>query len=289
MNIHLIPSYEALMALLPGLHPEEHHVLLNTAHPLVDGHPDGFIRLVREAKGLVTDFDGTLHVGVQWLGPRALLPEPARLEDEAAAAAYFTRSSHDDTEDVMLALGSAWRMRDAGLTEAQMQETGRKLETRSGAWELLTSFDLRKVAIVSFGLEPIVSAWAYENIRRAEWMFIQTFALRFSWRQAPMGSMSRLLGDPDVATVVTDGNKGYLRRAYCVSRGLAPRETLVLGDAPTDILMMGHDVPGIIVIPRVDPQPARIEHRLKRMAELWDQVACIVVSDTLDPIVEMRR
>jgi len=98
-----------------------------------------------------------------------------------------------------------------------------------------------------------------------------------------------LLGDPDVATVVTDGNKGYLRRAYCASRGLSPRKTLVLGDAPTDILMMGHDVPGIVVIPRVDPQPARIEHRLKRMAELWDQVSCIVVSDTLDPIVEMRK
>lgn len=276
-----ISSFEELMARLPGLHPEGHHVLVNLQHPLVAGDVDQLSRLVAGAQAGVFDFDGTLHASNQWTVARDwMLPEDSEA-DLKDLNAYFNLPNHDDAENVAFILRSVDRIRrNAGrFDDLRMQMCS--VPPRRGAGKLLQSFPKTHLAVITFGLHHLTAAWLVAHVPELNLGYYEVFGLKLNWGRGP--------AEPILATVVTDGNKGFLRRAFCGARGIPAEKTLVVADSPTDILMMGHDVVGCFLMPKVDPQIGRDAHRRARMQEMWSASACMVVSDDLTPILDMRQ
>jgi phosphoserine phosphatase len=276
-----VGSAEELLDLLPRLRPEDHTVVVNNTHPLVGGGgTDQFGRLVREARGLVADFDGTLHAGNQWAQVRELLTPEDRRADEADAACYFADPAAGNEIHAAFILETVARLSRSRQGLHRVEELSGKLSPRPGVMVLFRSFSFNRSAIVSFGLYNVIRNWVWRYGLNAEAVSTTIFALQLEWDGTRCS--------PNLGTIVSDGNKGYCRQVFCGARQLASERTLVIGDSPTDIFMMGPDVPGVFLIPRIDPQPGRMAHRMARVAEMWDRVACVLVSDSLEPLVEMR-
>ena len=91
---------------------------------------------------------------------------------------------------------------------------------------------------------------------------------------------------------MTNGNKCYLRDLFCARRQINPSNLLVLGDAPTDVLMMDPQNVGVLIIPKVDPDPGRMRYRLAGLKALWPRVSAVILtgqSGSLDPLIELRQ
>ena len=229
---------------------------------------------IARAKGLVTDFDGTLHPGNQWLHFRqVLLPELAD-QNQSRLEQYLARGEKTDANDIAFIFSSCHSLKHSGLMREALKRCAQNAPPREGA--LMRSFDGR-VQVVSFGIHDYIVEWLSHHDVRA-----QVAALRFLWEGSNLAGF-------DPHTVVTDGNKGFMVQLFNAMHDLSQEEVIVLGDAPTDIQMMQPENISMLLIPSKDPQDGRQAFRMSALGDLWPRVRAILASDSLQPLVEMRQ
>ena len=271
-------SFDTLLEQLPDLHPHEHPaIVVNTANRSAPC----FFDALRSARGLVADFDGTLHPGNQWAHLRACMTPEHRADDEADLARYFDPKRIRTTDDdLAFIFASARRLRESGLLKFTLATGTRDLPPRPGARALIVSFEGR-TAVVSYGVWDWISRWTREHGVPVG----DIFALRLEWNPLPLASdcIGMIPG-----TVITEGNKGYARDVFRAHHKLGHEQVLVIGDAPTDLQMMDPTNVGVLILPKLDPDPGRMKFRLAGLRELWPRVSAILIADTLEPLVELR-
>lgn len=267
-----VDSFEGLMAVLARHRPDDPPlVIVNGQHNTAAR----FLARLRAARGLCTDFDGTLHPGNQWAGLRSLqTPENVAIEARELQA-YLSRDDHDDREDVRFILRSIVRLR--GISNSGIHSLMPRLPPRPGAVELLCGFEPRNVAVVSFGVADLIRQWLIYYRARRDWSQVTILAVQLAWKRSPEGYV---IDGCLPATVVSNGNKGFVRDVFCADREIDPGELLALGDAPTDVLMMHPENVGVLIVPKVDPEPERLAYRMRGLQRLWSRVSAVYVTDT---------
>lgn len=277
-------SFAGLMALLAHHQPGDPPlVIANSSHNDIYR----FVARLKATCGLLTDFDGTAHPGNQWAAVRRLMSPESVAAELADLQAYFGRETHDNIQDVALILRSAERMR--GISAQAFYDLMPSLPPRPGAMELIHGFNSSQVAFSSFGTHDLIRGWLTCHASgRRDLSQVSIFALQLFWKRAPEG---HVIDGCRPETVVSDGNKGYIRDLFCAQRGIKPSELLVLGDAPTDVLMMDPESVGVLVIPKVDPDPGRMAFRMKGLERLWSRVSAVYVAGqdgSLELLHELR-
>lgn len=269
-----VGSAREFLARLSELEEGQHTLIVNEEHTT----EKEFRTRLREAKGGVFDFDGTLHPGNQWQGKRGcMLPDLAQKDLEGAKKYLdITVENRTDYDDLDFVFRSIDHLIRSGYTRDMADACAAKLFPREGALELVSSFDGRS-KIVSFG-SSFIEHWC------KHWgMNASVGALRLLWDDD-----GRLIGY-DHRTVVSDGNKGFMYDAFRAKHRLAHEEVLVLGDSLTDIKMMRPEGLGILVLPKVDPDKMRASWREGTLERLWPQVTAVLASDSLEPLMHIRR
>ncbi len=283
----VIDSYDQLIGVIASIHQDQEcGLLINGQHNSYELFLTRFVGAI----GVCADFDGTLHPGNQWAAMRTLMT-PERIEAEKVdLAAYLSRDDHDDLADTAFILRSIGRLQ--GAYRRDLLHLAEGLIPREGVEELLMSFDSRNVAIVSFGVQDLINFWVKRHLRREDWESAAVFALRLKWFEQGEGHWHGRVAGCDPATVVSNGNKGYVRDVFCATRKFVPWELLVLGDAPTDVLMMHPDNVGVLIVPKVDPDPGRMAYRMRGLEKLWPRVSAVFVTDqtgSLKPLARLRQ
>ncbi len=270
------------MRVLEDVRPSDHVIVVNLAH----GTRDKFCADVAEADALVADYDASLHPGNHWNSMRALMTPDLRAADEADLAAYLDGGAdRTDHDDIGFIFRSVERLEESVLTTDKLARAAAGYEPREGTVPFLMSFErqgecLSNVCVMSFGIRDFIHLWL-ERVMPYLRHGMSVMALRLKW------TGSCLVGyEPH--TVVSDGNKGFLADAFCASRGLAPGRTIILGDAPTDLEMLRPENIGILLVPKVDDEPARRAFRMRGLERLWPRVSAVLVSDSLTPLAELR-
>ena len=271
-------TLEELRTIIHEKQEGEDVLVVNTAHCSAEE----FTTRVKQAKGLVADFDGTLHAGSQWKYVRGILPPELAEEDLQAAMRYFDKNeeTHSDFEDIQFILGSVQRMVAGCITHKHLSNGAGSMTPRHGACELIDSFG-NASTIVSFGMWDFIRSWGHQWLHRD--VSVSALRLRFS------GGNPDFVSGCDPLTVVSDGNKGYIYFTFRAVHGLADEEVLVLGDAPTDIKMMRPGGLGVLILPHADPQIGRQGSRWEALPRLWPRVAACLLSDSLEGLAHMRR
>lgn len=281
-----VRSYELFMAAVISRPPDDMPtVLVNGQHNSVDQ----FFTRIGQTIALDADFDGTKHPGNQWGAVRRLMTPQNVAGEQADLEAYLARQAHDNIEDVAFILRSVERMR--GISAQELHDLMPSLPPRPGAMELINGFNPANVAITSYGTHDFIREWLRCHRRKGlkDLSLVTIFALQLAWKRSPRGYV---IDGCRPETVVTNGNKGYLRDLFCARRQINPSQLLVLGDAPTDVLMMAPQNVGVLIIPKVDPDPGRMKYRLEGLQALWPRVSAVLLtgqSGSLDPLVELRQ
>ncbi len=253
------------------------YLVLNRAH----GGPEAFARRVRDAEVLLADFDGTLHPGSQWADLKAYMPPELAAEDRAQAEAFFRRERPTLRDELALLFDAVRRMRAAGMTQQTIRKAAYSASIpRRGTRELFSSF-VRNPLIVSFGIKPYIAEWC-----RANGLSCDVAALSFQFF-GPPGKEE--IADVDWHTAVVGSNKGFVADAYCTHLRVDPSRALALGDSPVDLSMMRPGNIGVLVVPRKDEDRVRDRYRRDGLARMWPSISAVLVSDSLEPLVELRR
>lgn len=266
-----VSGHAELMELLPGLDPHDQTLIINAER----GDFDRFAVQVREARGLVTDFDGTVNNGNQWLAMRECMRSDLAEEDAARAQWYMKTDSRTDREDIDFIFGSVHRLVESGLKSRTLVQYAHATDPRPCAVDLMKSFH-GKAVVVSFGLADFIRAW------------LDRFGIGADIAALDLRWVGEHLIGFHARTVVTDGNKGFMYDAFLAEHELRPDQVLAIGDAPTDIRMMRPEGLGVLVIPKVDPQPGRMESRMRGLADIWPCVSAVLVSNSLEPLAALR-
>ncbi len=293
MAPHLLEFRESaeLVEALADLHPHEEPALIanvsnRNAEQLLDD--------LRAADVLVSDFDGTVHPGNQWGDMRQCMLPAHRDADTEEAARYFA-GDRTDFGDLCFIYDSANRLIDSKLTWDVLGEHAKACEPRPGAVDLIRSFAPERVAFVSYGIREYIQCWMREHLairifQRGKKPSV--FALQLEWRQEFQGFVRGIKYHECIGylaeTVVTEANKGFAGESFRALHRAPPERVLVLGDAPTDAKMMDPTNVGILIIPKVDPQPGRMASRLRALHDLWPRVSAVLVSDSLQPLADLR-
>jgi len=276
-----VDSAKELVGLLAGVKEEEKEDTLLLGPRWNQGR---FARKVRAAKALVSDNDGTVIAGSQWIDMRTCMTETHQAADAEDAASYF-RGARTDEGDARFILASVDRLRQSGLTEGQLRRLAAAQKPRGGVQELFRTFPRGNTALVSFGLHSYPSAWAdHHDVPVGE-----VHALRLTWREE---DGARVLDGCDPSTVVTEATKGRSRERFVAGRNVEEQDVIVLEDTPSMLVRMRHaDNLAILIIPRHDPQPMRTEERLRQLGEggHFEDIDGFLVSDDWRLLVAMRR
>lgn len=269
-----IPSLHSVDELFQVLHrakPEDHRLYANARNRT----PKRLAEAIKNAKALVADFDGTLTPGGQWIAMKAWLNDELRQLDKVQTDYYFANLHREDYEDLKFLFDSIHRFKGMPLTT--FNAFARNLAMREGAKPLFESFEPSNTCIISFGIKNFIEEWlAHHKISND----VTVFALQVLFSETLKGYRPE--------TAVSDGNKGYMRDTFVAERGLIHSELLVIGDAPTDLKMMHAGNVGILIIPKIDPDPQRMTNRLRGLDLLWPQLSGVLISDTLTPLAELR-
>lgn len=242
---------------------------------------------LRGTEALIADYDGTLIAGSQWKAVASLFPPDVEREDREEAAGYFARERGEPSvQDVIrFTAHSVRRMRVIGLHHAQIVRVAEQMVPRYGAVDLVRSYAPDRAAIVSFGIHPFIQAWCvFHGIAP----MVAATHLRFNAAHAMLPVPGTVRGI-DPLTMVTTHNKGYVAIAIGESFDVPGERTLVVGDSPSDMHMMGEDNLSVLVVPHADAEPERVRFRLRGIPEMWPRVAAVLVSDSLEPLVAMRN
>jgi phosphoserine phosphatase len=247
-----------------------------------------FARAMREAEAGLFDFDGTLHAGSQWEDVRALLGTDDARADRAEADLYFRRADGEPSSEriTRFHFNSVRRMARSGIRRGALELRAAASPPRSGAVALVGSFGSGvsggshgRSAVVSFGLYDYIAAWCAANGLGG--VLVAATRLLFDEHATVRGA--------DPLTFVGTHTKGHAAHAIAESFDVPMDRVLVLGDSPTDMHMMSEGNIAVLVLPHVDADPERIAFRLRGLAEMWPRVAAVLVSDSLDPLVALRR
>lgn len=278
-----VGSAEELVRLLPGVIEEEgHHTFLYNRARWRDDRQ--VASAVRGTFGLVADNDGTVIRGSQWVDLRRRLLDAFRPHDEADTDAYF-RGDRSDAGDVALLLRLVERLAASGVTRAHLREDAARQEPRAGTRALFDTYGRDATAIVSYGVEAYIAEWsAAHGIPVRE-----IHAARLTWRPR---DDDHVVAGCERDTVVIASNKGRAREAFSHRLHLDGHEVMVLEDTPHMLAGMKHpNNVGVLVVPRRDPQPFRVAARMRELAnpELFGAIDLMLVSDSLEPLVSLRR
>ncbi|MFH1766951.1 MAG: HAD family hydrolase [Patescibacteria group bacterium] len=271
-------SFEALMELLPRLDASVPTLIVNTKR-----NSAGVLAMaVSRAKGVVADFDGTLHPGNEWQLVRGLLiPDLARAVEQDLQDTYYGATSirSRETNEAFI-FRTVDRMVESGVTLASLTDIGESLTPRSWVPEFLKSFNPYNVLIVSFGLDPVIVSWCrwYYSERAS----IAALLLRYS-----LTTPARVVGAIE-DSVVVDETKPDRVRIFRERRGFKPEETLVIGDSWTDLYMMEEGSTNILQLPSIDPQPGRMEERLASLRPGWARLNAIQLGNSFLPLAQVR-
>jgi len=242
---------------------------------VVEGGRFAFPRRLRETRGLIVDFDGTIHAGNQWTVTRKLLSEENQQRELEAVRRYFTDPlGRNNFTDAQFIFRSIDRLVEARLRRSQLYEGVKEIVPRDGVEALMRRYAGRS-AIVSFGTYDLIRAWVDTHDLNTE-----IAALRLRWED------DRLKGYLPL-TVVSDGNKGYVSETFMSHIGIPPEHCLVLGDSYTDVGMMGSDRLGILVMPQEDKEVLRMAARAEELPLLWPKIGAVLVSNSLMPIMRL--
>ena len=276
-----VDSAKELVGLLAGLKEEENDDTLLLGPRWDQGR---FARKARSARALVSDNDGTVIAGSQWLDMRTCMTETHQAADAEDAASYF-RGDRTDEGDVRFIFASVNRLRQSGVTECQLRRLAAEQKPRGGVQKLFRSFARGNTALVSFGLRSYPSAWAdHHDVPVGE-----VHALNLTWREE---DGMRVLDGCDASTVVTEATKGRARARFCAARNVEEQDVIVLEDTPRMLVRMRHaDNLAILIIPRHGPQPMRTEERLRQLGEdgHFEGIDGFLVADDWHLLVAMRR
>jgi hypothetical protein len=144
------------------------------------------------------------------------------------------------------------------------------------------------VAIVSYGLKPMILAWGqHHGIQIGE-----QYAAELLWKDIALPMRNWTLAGCVSGTIVTEGNKASAREKFSRRLNVPDSLVLVLEDTPRMLArMMAPENVGVLIVPHVDLQEHRKTSRLRQLAHpgMIAGIDAILVSDSLTALVEMRR
>ena len=251
--------------------------------------PQYFGVIIREAKGIVSDMDGTIWPGSGWAYAREhwQLTEDRR-QESIEADAYFANSYNTQKAQIKFALDPVVRMARFGLTRDMIHQAARQWPVREGIPELFACFKPHEIAVNSYGLFDPIRALFIESMRYNPNALPAIYALRMLWDQD-----GRLIGS-DRTTVVTDLMKSAVLAMHAAQLGVEACDLIAIGDSPSDDFIR-HGI-GIAVVPREKRENfmsdleggKRESHRLRGLQKMWE-MSCAVALGSLMPIAQIRR
>lgn len=286
-------SHKGLVQIMRRKKPDEQILVVNLGLTTIDA----FIAAVVAAVVVAFDFDGTLTGHSQFAIMRdRLMTREMAAEDAADASAYFAGNNQTDWGHICFIYKTIERMLHARVSQDVFHRAAELIKPREGAIELMQTFARRDnvagaIAIISYGLWDVIRQWtdvyAYDLVRSHA-----IHALHLTWKRG-------MLSGFESTTVVSDGAKGYRFIAHCAANGVEPKDALVVGDSPiTDLAMLREGI-GILLIPDTEKEltkfhkqeaQMRANHRVSpALATAFPQVRAVFLSDTLEPLAQIRR
>jgi phosphoserine phosphatase len=253
-----------------------------------------------QVKAGAFDYDGTLTPTSQWKQVSARIPEELRAVDAANRDLYW--STPQDQDNGMDVSNPDWllghidpRNRDiaegawiaetirlyseGGITRENLREIAAGIPPRDGAVELLRLFDPR--VVISFGMEQIIQDWL---------MFMDLTG-------TPVGASRLTFGADNVVhgchiNLVASKTKAVAADRFRKLTGIQEHDLLVLGDSIVDAEMMQPGGLNLLIIPPDEADKKLEAFRNGHLAEMWDRLTAILLSNSLMPLVgliEMAR
>jgi hypothetical protein len=280
MEVSEVSTADGVMArLAEAKRDDPPRVVVNRSHTTWERFALG----VREADMLLADFDGTLHVGNQWKDLVAQMPAELAEQDRAQADAFFRTGDPTVRQELALLFDSVQRMMLSGFTTRTVRRAvGGSWFPRSGVKEFVASFRGHAL-IVSFGIKQYIEEWCRFHGILPE-PAIAALSLMF-W--GPPDN-EPLIGY-DCLSAVVGSNKGFVAEAFCASRRADPSRVIAIGDSPVDLSMMHTGNIGILLVPHADDDAVRKLYRHNGLARMWPNLSVVLISDSLEPLAELRR
>lgn len=166
---------------------------------------------------------------------------------------------------------------DEGITRGVIEQIGASMEGRVGATELFARLD--ETCIITYGFQQIIEAWCSANA-------IKTMAagIRFIYG----GDNDRIIGFHP-GSVVTGATKGIVAKRFRALKGISGQPILTMGDRPFDLEMMyEHEAAVNALIFAPNKAKGRFDSfDIPENRERFKRVSCVLISDSLQPIVDL--
>ncbi|MFA6522327.1 MAG: hypothetical protein WCT24_01895 [Patescibacteria group bacterium] len=232
------------------------------------------------AEALVSDVDGTAHPYHFWTELRQLLPPKAAAANAVASRSYWQREPSAQ-EELELLFGPIPAM--YGWDRKVLRKLVATFVPRIGFVPLFRSFRAEHVLLNSFGIWDPIHDWLEQFMSAEEANACQIAALRLRWG---VNGHEVIVGyDPH--TAVTGYTKGEFAQAFLSRVQVSNHRALVLGDSKTDIRMFGHGRCSVLIVPR--SYDTGLHAHLSDLEALWPHLTAVLVSDSWDSLVDMRR
>lgn len=261
---------------------------------IVSCGPTEFIARAGRLTGGLFDFDGTLHPSSQWRVIMNRLPRDLIEHDERIRSWYwnqlhgkpaFVDLDHPDWFHGIMEIGNqavvdgAWAassihmLMQGDVRRQAFQEVAQELGARKGAIELLEL--LARRAVVSYGLETIISDWlVHHQVTSA----IAATRLHFN-------ADGRLTDyHPNI---VASPTKEHAANRFRAVTGIHERNLLVVGDSVVDIHMMHEGGFNVLILPPTEADRKLRDFRENNLSGMWARLTAILVSDSLQPLVDL--
>jgi len=287
VHIHVTPKLEDAIVLLEG----------TSSDCLISLVPED--ELMRRAARITAgafDFDGTLTTGSQWRAIDDLMPEVLRelgsqnrdwywshlhkignLPASVLDPDWFHSDLHEGNQKVA---EGAWiaetisLYRQAGLTRRDIEDVWLALPQREGACDLLELVDPR--VVISFGVEQVILSWL-QNLQVVD-TAVAASRLKFNEEGVVSGCHINL---------VVSETKQFAADRFRQITGVAEDQLLVVGDSVVDVHMMHPRGFNILIVPRAEADKKLAGFRTNGIGVMWDRLTAILVSDSLQPLVEL--
>jgi|GEM_PF-6096430 len=229
------------------------------------------------------DFDGALIEGAHLRLLREVMEERARAADQKEADKYYTLIGQTE-EWITVAVARIAEHLRGRLTRGHIAERLDRLPPRSGAVDLLRHYCNRSgVMVGSLGVKSYIAPWCAHYLSPSD-RSVEVAALDLTWDE------QGFCNGFDPASIVTDRNKGEWFHEFCLRRGIAQKDSLVLGDSPrTDASLLRAGGVRVLLWPVTGVSESAETDRLRTISDLWPDLDAVLIGDSLKPLVEILR
>ncbi|MBU0646617.1 haloacid dehalogenase-like hydrolase [Patescibacteria group bacterium] len=259
--------------------------------------PEELIQRLAEVRHGIFDFDDTLATGNQHEELRKFMPEETSAFDleylywilgadktfRGVRPQEFWWFDPDNHKSIQTAVIEAFfvgmnvgTMRAEHIDQQIVEQVSAAMVAREGVPELFAR--LQHTCIITYGYEDVVKMWAERSRIKTH---VSGIRLAYDQNEKVAGAYP--------GSLIVGQTKGFAAEEFRTKFGINHHGILTIGDRPFDIEMF-YDDPSAVNALIFSPNKAKERFDsfdIPANRERWNRVTCVLVSDSLQPLVDM--